>query len=479
MPHEKQDRDAEEIEDEGKNIILGIVSQLRPNMDLSKVTFPTFVLEPKSMLERITNFMSHPDLLLNVQKTADPEMRFLDVVRFYMSGWHIRPRGVKKPLNPILGETFTGFWKFPPSNSKDPNLQKLHGIAVYAAEQVCHHPPISAYFYLCPEYKVRIDGVVKPRSRFLGNSAASIMEGIASIKLQDLDEEYLITQPNVYARGILFGKMRLELGDHVTVRCPKTDLQADIEFKVKGFISGTYNSIAGKVKRVSTGEVLYKISGKWDSEMSVESVKTGETRPLLDVSKHDVYLVSARPLEEQGERESQRLWYKTCQAVIARDQTTATETKSAIEDRQREEAKQREIENVQWKPKYFKMIAPEEYILNFDIPNGKSDLEVLCALDEFIPIFSEVDRIAFHKFLSENTKPEDSSIHKHSRDASGDSTKGFAEHMPAPARRRRPQSTASFVTYRSDNGSVDEYHDAQLPDPNTLSKLHEEQDPAL
>ena len=32
-------------------------------MDLSKVTFPTFVLEPRSMLERITDFMAHPDLI--------------------------------------------------------------------------------------------------------------------------------------------------------------------------------------------------------------------------------------------------------------------------------------------------------------------------------------------------------------------------------------------------------------------------------
>lgn len=35
----------------------------RVGMDLSKVTFPTFVLEPRSMLERITDFMSHPDLV--------------------------------------------------------------------------------------------------------------------------------------------------------------------------------------------------------------------------------------------------------------------------------------------------------------------------------------------------------------------------------------------------------------------------------
>jgi hypothetical protein len=38
-------------------------SASRVGMDLHKVTFPTFVLEPRSMLERITDFMAHPDLI--------------------------------------------------------------------------------------------------------------------------------------------------------------------------------------------------------------------------------------------------------------------------------------------------------------------------------------------------------------------------------------------------------------------------------
>ena len=38
-------------------------------MDLQKVTFPTFVLEPRSMLERITDFMSHPDLIFGCVAT--------------------------------------------------------------------------------------------------------------------------------------------------------------------------------------------------------------------------------------------------------------------------------------------------------------------------------------------------------------------------------------------------------------------------
>jgi hypothetical protein len=43
------------------------------------------------MLERITNFMSHPELLLRIPTVDDPEKRFVDVVRFYLSGFHIIP----------------------------------------------------------------------------------------------------------------------------------------------------------------------------------------------------------------------------------------------------------------------------------------------------------------------------------------------------------------------------------------------------
>lgn len=82
------------------------------------------------------------------------------------------PRGVKKPLNPILGEIFSCYWDLP-DNKK----------AYYISEQTSHHPPKSSYFYMAPEHHIRIDGTLKPRSKFLGNSAASMMEGVAFLSL--------------------------------------------------------------------------------------------------------------------------------------------------------------------------------------------------------------------------------------------------------------------------------------------------------
>ena len=85
----------------------------------------------------------------------------------------------------------------------------------------------------------------------------------------------------MYARGILFGKMKYELGDHSYVRCPETGLIADVEFKTKGYFSGTYNAIGGVIRNSDTGETLYELSGMWSGEMAAKNVTVGAVETLL------------------------------------------------------------------------------------------------------------------------------------------------------------------------------------------------------
>ena len=82
-----------------------------------------------------------------------------------------------------------------------------------------------------------------------------------------------LTQPNMYARGILFGTMKYELGDHSVVRCPELGLTADIEFKTKGWVGGTYNAIGGVIKDDHTGQPLFEISGRWSEEMYIRDIR--------------------------------------------------------------------------------------------------------------------------------------------------------------------------------------------------------------
>lgn len=296
------------------------------------------------------SFMAHPETLLPMSTIDDPTERFISVVKFYLSGWHIKPPGVKKPLNPILGETYTCYWEYP-DNTK----------GYYISEQTSHHPPKSSYFFMAPEHHIRIDGTLKPRSKFLGNSAASLMEGIAVLRILNKGkgprgEKYILTQPNMYARGILFGKMKYELGDHSIMQCAELDLIADVEFKTKGYFSGTYNAIGGTIKRESTGEVLYELSGMWNGEMFITDVLTKKRTLLYDAKAVKPTPPTVRPLEEQSERESQKLWHSTVQAVIARDHEKATDEKTAIENMQREEAAKRLADGVDFQPRYFRAV---------------------------------------------------------------------------------------------------------------------------
>lgn len=160
-----------------------------------------------------------------------------------------------------------------------------------------------------------------------------------------------VTQPNMYARGILFGKMKYELGDHATVKCPETGMEADIEFKVKGWVGGGYNAIAGFIKN-SQGKNLYELSGHWHEQMFIKDLANGKKELLFDAAHAKPSFPKSRPLNEQAPRESQRLWHNTTQAIKKADQKVATDEKSKIEDEQRREAAERG--ETAWKPKLFR-----------------------------------------------------------------------------------------------------------------------------
>lgn len=194
----------------------------------------------------------------------------------------------------------------------------------------------------------------------------------------------------MYARGILFGKMKYELGDHSFVRCPEMGLVADLEFKTKGWVGGMYNAIGGTIKNEKTGESLYEFSGLWSDEMFIKDLKvsghvlqeherahalttqkTGHKEMFFDAHRSKPSPPQVRPIEEQEERESQRLWQKTSQAVKERNHEVATDEKTKIEDVQRDEAAKRAQDGVEWHPRLFRRVkggpgGPEE---------GEEDLE--------------------------------------------------------------------------------------------------------
>ncbi|KAF8640785.1 hypothetical protein AX17_000434 [Amanita inopinata Kibby_2008] len=348
-PSDTEPDDTSILDENEGSIITAIISQLRVGMDLSRVTFPTFVLEPRSilLLRYLLIDNTHDPLPLDSAESSDSaEERFIRVLQYYLSGWHIKPKGVKKPYNPVLGEFFRCRYDYPDGT---------HGF--YIAEQVSHHPPISAFFYISPANRVSIIGELRPKSRFLGNSVSTVMDGENRIMLlgKPEDGEYVITMPNMYARGILFGKMVLELGDTCIAKNKKTGLFCDLEFKTKGFFSGTYNAIAGRIRKASID--IGEISGRWSHVMELRMTKNGKKRLLFDAVK-DGQNVCAKwvPAEEEQERnESRRLWSSLTYAINLKDMEKATIAKTAVEDAQRDKRRTMEERGEKHVPRFFEL----------------------------------------------------------------------------------------------------------------------------
>lgn len=288
------------------------------------------------------------------------------VVKFYLSGFYKKPKGLKKPYNPILGEVFRSCWYNPKTDSK----------TFYVAEQVSHHPPITAFYVTNRKEGFCIYGTILARSKFYGNSVSAIMEGNVKLVLLNRGEEYNITLPYANCKGILIGKLTMELGGKVTIECAKTGYSADIDFKLKPLLGGieASNLIDGKIKFAK--ETMAVINGKWDGEILLNEKKvnlnTNQTNDPIVLWKPTKDIIESRlkrfvvPIENQMEFESEKLWLYVSAAIKNQDQNLATEEKTKIELRQREAELERRSKFIEYKSKFFTYDSlNKEWIYNY------------------------------------------------------------------------------------------------------------------
>ncbi|XP_022251437.1 oxysterol-binding protein-related protein 8-like [Limulus polyphemus] len=289
----------------------------------------------------------------------DPFTRMKTVIQWYLSGFYKKPKGLKKPYNPILGETFRCCWKNTERDSR----------TFYIAEQVSHHPPVSAFYVTNRKDGFCISGSILAKSKFYGNSLSAILDGTACLTLLTRGEDYLITMPYAHCKGILVGTLTMELGGKVTITCEKTGYQTELEFKLRPFLGGPElcNLVSGKIKLGK--ETLATIEGHWDAVIYFKDNRIEEEHILWNPTPE----VRARrltrytvPLELQDNYESERLWHKVSEAIAQGDQMAATEEKTVLEKAQRQAAKEKQIKMEKWCPRnFFKDVITGEWIYKY------------------------------------------------------------------------------------------------------------------
>lgn len=189
-----------------------------PGQDLTRVTIPSFFLEPRSLLERLADTLMHPDVLLRACKAPTPLERMKLVVAWFLSGFHYKtvvrlfnrarvlcepavglaaphprppsrfrrlfPRcvcvaqGVKKPYNPVIGETFACCWQHDDGSRSQ-----------YFSEQVAHRPPVSAIYFENRQNAIVASAHVWTKSQFSApQTVKSILEGACLLNFTEHGE---------------------------------------------------------------------------------------------------------------------------------------------------------------------------------------------------------------------------------------------------------------------------------------------------
>ncbi|KAK1133901.1 hypothetical protein K0M31_011687 [Melipona bicolor] len=334
-----------ELQEEQKSLIWFLMKQVRPGMDLSKVVLPTFILEPRSFLEKLADSYYHADLLSQAVVEDDAFTRMKGVVKWYLSGFYKKPQGLKKPYNPLLGETFRCYWQHPNGSR-----------TFYIAEQLSHHPPISGFYVTNRQDGFTISATIIAKSKFYGNSTSAVLDGVAILTMLPRGEDYTMTIPYAHCKGILMGTLSMELGGKVHINCEKTGYHTELEFKLKPFLGGAeqMNQVVGAIRLGK--ETLATISGYWDGQILITDKRTRQENvffnPTPEVRKNRLKKYTV-PLEHQGPWESEKLWIDVTQAINRDDQVAATEAKTQLEEAQRERAKERKIKGQEWIPKHF------------------------------------------------------------------------------------------------------------------------------
>ncbi|KAJ9117815.1 hypothetical protein QFC20_000095 [Naganishia adeliensis] len=254
-------------------------------------------------------------------------------------------------------------------------------VVVFLCEQVSHHPPISSAYYTCPSKGVEMTCVDQIAAKVSGMNATLIAYLNVIIAVQVMPGEankglfINLSQPSPGAG---------EISDKVVVTCrggkPGKKLKTIIEYKDESWLGKPKFAIEGaivtynpdkpeeeewnKIKNIPSDRILAMLEGSWRKQIKYKRKGEKEWKVLIDLEQLDLTPRSVRPLEQQEERESRRLWDPVTVNMMSKNWSEATKQKQMIEQRQRDLAAERRQKGIEHKPVYF-----EE-----DISSGKPTL---------------------------------------------------------------------------------------------------------
>ncbi|KAL9429030.1 hypothetical protein AB3S75_030936 [Citrus x aurantiifolia] len=317
----------------------------------SLVTLPVFISEPNSVLQRMAELMEYSHLLDLADECEDPYMRLV-----YASSWalsiYFAYRRAWKPFNPVLGETFE---------------MVNHGGVTFIAEQVSHHPPMSAG-HAENEHFI-YDVTSKLRTKFLGNSIDVYPVGRTRVTLKRDGVVLDLVPPPTKVHNLIFGRTWIDSpGDMVMTNLTTGD-KVVLYFQPCGWFGAGRYEVDGYVYDAAEQPKIL-MTGKWNESMSYQPCDS-EGEPLPGTELKEVWRVADAPEDDKYQYTyfthklnsfdtapkkllpSDSRLRPDRYALEKGDLSKAGSEKSRLEERQRAEKRIREAKDDMFAPKWF------------------------------------------------------------------------------------------------------------------------------
>eukprot|EP01016_Furgasonia_blochmanni_P004013 TRINITY_DN11563_c0_g1_i4.p1 TRINITY_DN11563_c0_g1~~TRINITY_DN11563_c0_g1_i4.p1 ORF type:complete len:376 (-),score=63.77 TRINITY_DN11563_c0_g1_i4:61-1188(-) len=218
--------------------------------DLSKFSVPVYLNEPLSMLQRLCEQFEYSELLNKTVRIEDSCLRMAYVMAFAFSYYSSSINRIRKPFNPLLSETFEYI-------NEDKKFR-------FFAEQVSHHPPISAAHCESETFTYYTSAHIK--STFWGKSLEFKPMTSSHIVLKRHNDHFAYNQPTTALQNILLGKLYVDHYGDMTFTNATTGDHGVLTMTKRGWNDRNAYEAEGYVKD-SRGEIMYRLKGRWDKNL--------------------------------------------------------------------------------------------------------------------------------------------------------------------------------------------------------------------
>uniref|UniRef100_A0A8C9TL99 Oxysterol-binding protein n=1 Tax=Scleropages formosus TaxID=113540 RepID=A0A8C9TL99_SCLFO len=341
---------------------LSLWNILRNNIgkDLSKVAMPVALNEPLNTLQRLCEELEYSELLDQAAATLDPFERMVYIATFAVSGYassYCRAGG--KPFNPVLGETYE-------CDRPDKGFR-------FIAEQVSHHPPISACHAESKNFIFWQD--MRWKNKFWGKSMEIVPVGITHVVLPGFGDHYEWNKVTSCIHNILSGQRWIEHYGEISIKNRSSDIcQCKVTFIKAKYWNSAVNEVEGSVTD-DKGKVIHTLFGKWHEGMYCGNPPSatcvwranamppdheqyyGFTKLAIELNEVDPAMKALLPPTDTRLRPDQRL--------LEEGNVEAAEVqKQRIEQLQRDRRRVLEENNMMHQPRFFKKLKDDTWVSN-------------------------------------------------------------------------------------------------------------------